>query len=193
MTDGGSVEATPQCPRSSCNKRGFGMLRFAIAVAALCLSLGSALAAPAGLLNKTVHVSFARSIPNIGSDGKSENTPRIYYMTLYVSSAGRIFNKISLRAGSYGSDSELGPQENHGSFQFSGSQLIGFAASGNAGMRMTVTFDSSFQSCTVSVMFGSSKGPMVWKGLNGITFTATGPATVSSQSSSVQSGNAFAK
>ena len=97
MTDGGSVEATLQCPRSSCNKRGFGMLRFAIAVAALCLSLGSALAAPAGLLNKTVHVSFARSIPNIGSDGKSENTPRLFYMTLYVSGAGRIFSKIALR------------------------------------------------------------------------------------------------
>jgi hypothetical protein len=90
----GSGNASSRC---MLQQMGAWMLRFGIAVTALCLSLGSALAAPAGLLNKTVHISFARSIPNIGSDGKSENTPRLFYMTLYVSGAGRIFSKIALR------------------------------------------------------------------------------------------------
>jgi hypothetical protein len=170
------------------------MLRFGIAVTALCLTLGSAFAAPAGLLNKTVHVSFAMSVPNTGSDGKSVTTPRTYDMTLYVSSAGRVFYKGVQRHGNnYGRDIEAGPERTGASFQFSGSQLVGTAASGNAATRVTVTFDSGFQSCTVSVVSGGSGGRMVWKGLNGVTYTATGPATYSAQTCSVQSGNAFAR
>jgi hypothetical protein len=169
------------------------MLRFGIAVTALCLTLGSAFAAPAGLLNKTIHASFAMSVPNIGSDGKSVTTPRIVDMTLYVSSAGRVFYKAVQKHGNFGRDIEAGPERTGGSFQFSGSQLIGTSASGNAATRVTVSFDSGFQSCTVSVASGGSGGRMVWKGLNGVTYTATGPATYSAQTCSVQSGNAFAK
>jgi hypothetical protein len=168
-------------------------LRTAFAAAIyLCLNPAFA-AAPAGLLNKTVHISYAAYRPNRAEDGSSVKTPRTYQVTLYISGQGRIFDKKVVRHGKFSRDNEYGPERTSSSFQFEGSRLIGTARAGNGATQWTVTFDGNFQSCSIEIRAGGENGaPIVWTGLNGKKYTATGPTTYSAQTCSVQSGNAFA-
>jgi hypothetical protein len=148
----------------------------------------------AGLLDKTVHVSFAIGRPGKGEDGSTINTPRRVAVTIYISSAGRIFATLAQRAGRTGArDTAYDPGASAGRCSFAGATLIGTGHSFNAATQIRVSFDGSFQSCSVEVLSGGENGaPVVWTGLNGIKYTATGPVAISAQSCSVQSGNAFA-
>jgi hypothetical protein len=59
--------------------------------------------------------------------------------------------------------------------------------------QLTVTFASNGQSCDASIAVGRDNGKTLkWKGVNGMIYEATGPATVSNVSCSIRSGNAFA-
>jgi hypothetical protein len=168
-------------------------MRLRTAIVAAFVACGSypALAAPpSALFNKTIRISYAIYRPNRGADGSSVTTPRRTSMTIYISSVGRVFDKTIRRNGKFGRDSEYAPEQTSGSFQFSGSKMVGTARSGNAAKQMTVAFDSNFQSCTVEIRSGGENGsPMVWTGLNGIKYTATGPATYSAQACSIEAGN----
>jgi hypothetical protein len=169
------------------------MLRIASSIATLCcFVLTPASAAPTGLLNKTVHVTFSMFTPSSSDtalQGRSR-PPRIISLTMYVSSAGRVFTKTAQRAGGYSNGSErVG-----GNFQFAGTKMVGVYRFQNAATQMTVSFDSSFQSCSVHVIVGGENGkPIEWIGMDGVKRTASGPTTVSGQSCSVENGNAFAK
>ena len=168
------------------------MLRIAIIAIACWFGFTPALAAPAGLLNKTIHVTFGMYTPSssdIALRGKSR-PPRIVSLIMYVSSAGRVFTKTAQRAGGYSNGSErVG-----GNVRFVGTKLVGVSQAEDTAVQMTVSFDSSFQSCSVDVIAGGENGkPIEWIGMDGEKRTASGPTTVSGKSCSVEDGNAFAR
>jgi hypothetical protein len=166
----------------------------AAAAILLCTSTAS-LAAPAGLLNKSIHISYGLFIPGKTADGRINPSGRKVSATIYVSSAGRIFFKGVNRAGHFGRDHEAAPESTARGFHFAGSTLIGARAArfGNIAGQLKVSFDSSFQTCSAEVMVGGAGGaPISWIGLNGERYTATGHPNISDVSCSVESGNAFA-
>jgi len=152
---------------------------------------GAAHAAPQGLLNKSVTVSLSVTIPARGSDGSTQANPRGVTRTIYISSQGRVFARADRRVGKRSETIERGPGE--GNMRISGNSLVGVIVFPSGASQLTVSFDPSFSSCTARVVMGAEKGkPIVYKGLNGMTYTQTGPAQVSGVSCSVRAGNAFA-
>jgi hypothetical protein len=160
-------------------------------VVAGALMAGVAHAAPQGMLNKSVTVSFSVTIPARAPDGSTQANPRAVTRTIYISSQGNLFARAERRVGKNSQTTERGPGE--GGMRISGNSLVGVLPLQSGASQLTVNFDASFSSCTAQLIMGAEKGkPIVYKGLNGMTYTQTGPAQVSGVSCSVRAGNAFA-
>jgi len=71
----------------------------------------SAWGAPATLLNKSISVSYATTIPGKKADGSPVSGSRIATRTVYISSAGRIFARVARRDGNAAETKEAGPGE----------------------------------------------------------------------------------
>jgi hypothetical protein len=152
---------------------------------------GTAHAAPQQLLNKSVTVSLSVTIPARGSDGSTQANPRAVTRTIYISTQGRVFAKADRRVGKHSETTERGPGE--GNMRISGNSLVGVMVMPSGASQLTVNFDPSGSSCTAQVVMGAERGkPIVYKGLDGKTYTQTGPAQISGVSCSVRAGNAFA-
>lgn len=172
----------------------FHHIAFAAAAILLCTSTAS-LAAPAGLLNKSIHISYGAFIPGRTADGRINRSGRKVSVTLYISSAGRIFFKGINRAGHFGRDFAAAPERTARGFHFAGSTLVGAHASpfANIAAQLRISFDGSFQTCNADVIVGGTGGaPISWIGLDGERYTATGHPNISDVSCSVENGNAFA-
>lgn len=164
-----------------------------IAVLAMAGALigGAAHAAPQQALNKSVTVSFSITVPARGSDGSSQANPRAVTRTYYISSQGRVFARADRRVGKNQDRLEKGPGETN--MRVSGNSMVGVIVFPSGAMQLTVNFDPSFSSCSARAIVGAEGGkPIVYKGLDGKTYTQTGPAQVSGVSCSVAAGNAFA-
>ena len=163
----------------------------ALLAAVATLVDGAAHAAPEGMLNKSVTVSFSITIPARGSDGSSQANPRAVTRTFYISSQGRVFTRADRRVGKNSQTVERGPGESN--VRITGNSFAGVVVHPSGATQVTVNFDSSFSSCSAQVVMGAEKGkPIVYKGLDGKTYTQTGPVQVSGVSCSVRAGNAFA-
>lgn len=155
------------------------------------LAGGAAHAAPEGMLNKTVTISFTVTIPARAPDGTTQANPRAITRTIYISSQGRVFARSDRSVGKKSETSERGPGEV--GIRVSGNSLVGVLPFPSGASQLTVNFDASFSNCTAQVIIGAEPGkPIVYKGLDGKTYTQTGPKQVSSVSCSVRAGNAFA-
>ena len=164
----------------------------AIALAALA-GTASALAAPQGMLNKTVRVSFEVSIPATSASGQSLTARRSVQKILYVSSAGRVFSRTARQAGRASETKEVAPGGADGAPRIEGNTIVGTLALGSGASRMVNSFDGSFSSCSATIVTGRPAGrALTWKGIDGNVYTATGSAVASTPTCSVQSGNAFA-
>jgi hypothetical protein len=162
----------------------------------LCLlaacAAAPAWAAPAALLNKSVTVSYAVTIPGKKADGTPVNGTRIATRTVYISSAGRLFGRVARRDGKAAETREAGPGEAGNNLHFVGDKLVGVMQFASGAAQMTVSFDPSGQSCSASIVAGRDNGrPLRWKGVDGTMRESTGPATVSNVTCSILSGNAF--
>lgn len=167
------------------------MFRIALAVAAVCLGVQPALAAPAELLNKTVRISYGFLIPGKSTVGTTNGSGRTETVILYISSTGRVFAKRVSRAGRVGEDGVGGPESTAKHIRFAGNTLIATRKFGNAAGQMTVKFAG--QGCSADFVVGGENGaPMTWVGLNGERYTQTGRPTFSSVTCAVENGNAFA-
>jgi hypothetical protein len=152
-----------------------------------------ALAAPAELLNKTITVSYTFTIPGKSSDGQTISGVRNSVRTIYISSAGRIFARVFRRDRDASATKEAGPGEASNTLRFEGSKLVGVMPFVSGASQMAITWDSGGQSCNASIVAGRDSGQAIqWKGVNGKTYTATGPAQPSNISCSIAAGNAFA-
>lgn len=149
-------------------------------------------AAPAGLLNKSITVSYATTIPGKKADGSPVSGSRIAKRTVYISSAGRIFARVSRRDGNAAETREAGPGETGNNFRFVGDKLVGVMQFASGASQMTISFDASGQSCSATIVAGRDNGRALrWKGVDRTMNEATGPATFSNISCSITPGNAF--
>lgn len=163
----------------------------ALALAALTAPSVPAMAASKQLYNKSIHVLFSITIPAKGSDGSTINNPRGVNRVIYVSSQGRVFTRGQQNAGRNSQTRERGPGESN--LQFSENRLVGVLPFISGASRLTISFDASFSSCSGEIITGAESGkPIVFTGLNGVTYTATGKPQVSAVSCSISEGNALA-
>jgi hypothetical protein len=170
---------------------GMKIREIALLAAAVTLTGGAAHAAPEGMLNKSVMVSFSITVPARGSDGSTQANPRSVTRTFYISSQGRVFTRADRRAGKNSQTVEKGPGESN--VRITGNGFAGVVVHPSGATQVTVNFDASFSSCSAQVVMGAERGePIVYKGLDGKIYTQTGPAQVSGVSCSVRAGNAFA-
>lgn len=161
--------------------------------ALLCFSAATPASAqaPKQLHNKSILLSMNIMIPGKGSDGSTPGT-RTSNRVIYVSSAGRVFAKATRTVGRNRQDKERGPEDS-GGLRFAGDKLTGVLPFVSGASLLTISFDPSFQSCSGNVVMGRDNGkPIVWKGINGVTYTSTGPPQVSGISCSIRDGNALA-
>jgi hypothetical protein len=165
----------------------------AIGMAGLLCSLPCAvLAVPAELLNKSVTVSYTVTIPARGADGSNVPGVRNATRTIYISSAGRAFGRVNRRDGRQSETKEAAPGERANTLRFEGSKLVGVMPFVSGAAQMTISFQGG-SSCDAAISVGRDQGKTLkWKGVNGMTYEATGPATVSNIRCSVSAGNAFA-
>ncbi len=151
----------------------------------------TASAAPAELFNRTITVTYSTAIPARGSDGTTRNATRSSVRIIYLSSAGRIFTRLVRRDSGLTDTKDTAPENPKNNFHFEGNKLIGVMTFATGAALMTISFDSSGQGCTANLVSGRENGAFRFKGLNGITYEATGPATFSGVSCSIAAGNAF--
>jgi hypothetical protein len=102
-----------------------------------------------------------------------------------------VFARADRRVGKNSQTTEKGPGES--TMRVSGNSMVGVMPLPSGASQLTINFDPSGSSCSARVIMGAERGkPIVYKGLNGMTYTQTGPAQVSGVSCSVRAGNAFA-
>jgi hypothetical protein len=160
-------------------------------VSALLLS-SPAWAAPAALLNKSISVSYATTIPGKKADGTPVRGSRIATRTFYISSAGRIFARVARRDGNAAETKDAGPGESGNTARFVGDKLVGVMQFASGASQMSISFDPGGQSCSASIVAGRDNGrPIRWKGVDGTMRESTGPVSFSNISCSISSGNAF--
>ena len=173
-----------------CMKISFRRLITAIG---FCAMASLAEAAPQQLMNKTISVAFSVSIPARGSDGRTLTTNRQTSRLIYVSTQGRLFVKVMRRVKGHAQDKEVGPGEGGSNLRFAGDKIVGVLSSVSGASQLSISFDPSFQSCTAQLIVGAEGGkPLIWKGIDGVTYTSTGKPSVSAPSCSISQGNALA-
>jgi len=169
-----------------------------IAAAIILLSTLQAHAdAPSQLRNKTIQVNWSVDEVARGADGVARNRNIAVSHTVYVSSAGRVFERSSRANGRASSQSENAPgaSQNRGGeatgLRFAGNRLVGDTAFAQGARHWEVTFDGSFSSCTVKVTFGREGGGIKRKGINGEMLTIES-MKAAAESCSIREGNPFA-
>jgi hypothetical protein len=164
---------------------------FIVSVFVTLITLNAAHAAPSDAFNKTVTMSWSTSGMATSEDGQQRSYNNINTRTVYISSAGRTFLRMSLRGGKAARSGERGPGEaSNGSVSLQGNRLLGVETFDGGARQYVATFDPGFTSCTLQVTDGKSGTANVKrKGPDGRMYSVT--STTGSPSCSVQSGNAF--
>jgi hypothetical protein len=176
------------------------LIPFSLTLAAAGLAPGAAAAAPPQLLNKTIQLSWSTEVVQRGPDGQVVR-PRIdASRTIYVSDAGRLFDRAVRenqkrrlkRAGDHAPDAAANKAGETRGLRFAGSSLVGNTAFAQGALQFTVSFDPSFSSCTLSVSYGREGGRMRRRGLDGVMYDIES-LTTTSQTCSVRAGNPFSE
>ncbi len=155
-------------------------------------------AAPQQLYNKTIQINWTAQITEHGADGKTMTPQLSASRTIYVSSAGRLFvraSRTNVRSGqSQGNDLAPGATRTNAGeargMRFEGNKLIAVVAFPQGAGQMVATFDASYASCNVDVVYGREAGGMRRQGVNGVMYTIDS-ISVSGQSCSIREGNPF--
>jgi hypothetical protein len=182
-----------------------GIMRpFAMAfVVATGLAPCAAAAAPTQLYGRSVAVSWTetRSQRAVGQEPAFHPVSIPFTMTVYVSSEGHIFRRLSSTTPNgrqSGAKDRVGTSgsSGNGSFvvQFQGNAMVAGGSNGGFGLHVQATFDSSFGSCTAQVIGAKQSGSktvMLRSIASGATIevesVSTGAATCA-----VAQGNPFA-
>ena len=161
-----------------------------------------ALAAPSLLHNKTVTLEWTVSSVQRDAAGNEIHPVTSIRYVIYVSTAGRLFERSSRSVGKRAgvSDSEPGaPSNGMGEargLSFSGNNMLvnrGYGGAGGSGaMQAVASFDRSFSNCTLSVMHGKEKGAVIKRRMLDGVVRQIISMQVSNPTCSVQNGNAFA-
>jgi len=172
--------------------------RITIALLILVSGVACVEAAPPQLLGKTITFSFTNNQTLREPGGRTFNTQASFQYIDYISSAGRIFQRSSRSAGSRSRTGDklpdqprLGGGEVHTN-RFEGSKLVIMNSYAEGAVRMVVSFDPAFSTCTVEVVLGREKGGTIKRrGLNGVMHEIL-TYDITNQSCTVRDGNPFA-
>jgi hypothetical protein len=157
-----------------------------------------AFAAPSQLYNKTIHISWSNLVSETGPSGEKKSITLAVTHTVYVSSAGRLFERSTRSAGKMQKGGDRGPGDNQNksgeatNVHFEGTRLVGLLAFAQGGRRYVASFDPGFASCTLAVTLGREGGGMKRKGVNGVMYTIDSIAATG-ESCSISEGNSFAQ
>lgn len=157
------------------------------ATASPALSAG----APQAALNKTVTMSWGTSGTGTSEEGRTVSFNNINTRTVYISSAGRTFLRMSVRGKRAERGAEKGPDDSggRGSVKIDGNRLVGTEAFASGARQFVATFDPSFTSCTLSIIDAKAGNASIKRrGPDGAMYTLSSVST-GSTSCSVQSGN----
>jgi hypothetical protein len=170
-----------------------------LAVLALAvLTSGDARAAPPQLLDKTIQLSWSTEVVQRGPDGQVVR-PRIdANRTIYVSTAGRLFDRASRenqkrrlkKAGDFAPDATSNKGGEARGLRFVGNNLVGNVAFAQGAVQFTASFDGSFSSCSLNVIYGKEAGRARRRGIDGVMYDIES-LNVTSQTCSVRAGNPF--
>jgi hypothetical protein len=163
-----------------------------LAVVGSVALFGDALAAPPQLFNKTITISWTEAVRQKATDGHLYNNRVTRQRTVYVSSAGRLFVRSNNRSNGGELNIEHGPRDaTVGSLNFQGNLLVGYGVNPGSARQLSVKFDSSFSSCTATVVWGKSGPTQTWRGYDGVIYEILS-VSVTGSNCSIQEGNAFA-
>jgi hypothetical protein len=154
-------------------------------------------AAPRPLYDKTIHVSWSVAVDQVAPDGRRRNVPVAVKHTVYVSTAGRLFERASraTRKGEKQTENAPGATRNRGgeatNLHFEGSRLVGTTVFAQGARRFVVSFDANYSTCSVAVLFGRDAKGLKRKGVDGRMYTIES-MKASSEACSISAGNSFA-
>ena len=150
------------------------MTKFIFSTAIALAIVSSASAAP--VTNKTIILQWT----SVGDstregDGAKHRFATNVTQTIYASSAGRLFlrrNTANQGRGMGSNTAERGPDGEQSlgtgsNVAFRGNALVGTVGYASGAVQFTATFDSSFSSCTVQVVYGRSGGDIKKRGPDG--------------------------
>jgi hypothetical protein len=152
---------------------------------------GALAAAPEGLLNKTVTLSWTTSGMAKGPSGPADGFSNINVRTVYISSAGRTFLRMMVKSGrgKAARSGEHGPGEagSRGS-----NRLIGVEPFASGARQWIATYDSGFSGCPLNVIDAKEGNAAIRRrGPNGAMYEVEGAST-SSPTCTISAGDAFA-
>ncbi len=158
-------------------------------------------AAPTSLYGKSVVLTWSEvSQQRFVGEGSFHTVSRNVNLSVYVSSAGRVFIRQtnSTRLGS-GSGEQIAGQRNTGPMQpcvpvFSGQSMTIFAPMQTGGVRrISVEFGAGFGDCSASSAYGKEAGHATSRAYSPITksYVEIASVSVGNVSCSVQNGNVF--
>jgi hypothetical protein len=163
-----------------------------LAVVVSAAQFGVALAALPRLINKTITISWTEAVQQKAPDGRFLNNQVTRQRTVYVSSAGRIFVRSNNRSKGGELNRERGPGYTAvGTLNFQGNLLVGYDVNEGNARKLSVKFDSSFSSCTATIVWGKSGGTPRWLGYDGVIYKILS-VSVTGSNCSIREGNAFA-
>jgi hypothetical protein len=162
-----------------------------------CFS-GAVTAAPQALYGKSVVVSWTEQrMQRRQGEGEFRPATRQGEFSVYVSSAGRIFNRARMtnpRRGRSGETERIGDTKNR-NIVFEGSTMVVMQHGTSGGARrIAVAFDDGFSSCTAQVIRGKEEGAGAIVARSAITPGRTveiASVKTSGVSCAVKSGNVF--
>lgn len=149
--------------------------------------------APQAALNKTVTLSWGTSGTGTSEDGRTVSFNNINTRTVYISSAGRTFLRMSVRGRKATRSAEKGPEDGggRGSVKLDGNRLVGTEAFASGARQYVATFDPSFSSCSLSIIDAKGGNEKIKRrGPDGAMYVLHSVST-GSPSCSVQSGNSL--
>ena len=178
-----------------------GMGRIAMLLAAASAASGDRVACaaePAALRGKSVVVSWTEQrMQRRQGEGEFRPATRHGEFSVYVSEAGRIFNRASMtnpKRGQSGATERVGDTKNR-SVAFEGRTMVvtQHGASGGA-RRIVVSFNDGFDRCTAEVIRGKEEGAGVIVARSTITpgrITEIASVKTSGVSCALKDGNVF--
>ena len=161
-------------------------------------NLEAARAAPRQLLNKTITFSFTNHQTLREASGRTfQSQPSFNYID-YVSNAGRIFQRSSRSSGGQSRSGDKSPDvarkgggEVHTN-RFEGDKLVIINSYPEGAVRMVVSFDATFSTCTVEVMLAKEGGGSIKRrGLDGIIREIV-TYNITDKTCAIREGNQFA-
>jgi hypothetical protein len=175
---------------------------FALIGAVLLIPVRAWAAPPLALYGKSVVVSWKESrVQRRLSQADFYSLTVTKKMSIYISSAGRIFSRqTSTNFRGSGSTEQIAGERGNGRNMdliptFTGNSMVLFGGpSQGAVRRISLTFDSGFTSCSANVVFGKQSGRMTFRAYSPIVneYIEIASASASDATCSIRSGNVFA-